>query len=147
MNAVISLLLSATCRLASTTPAWVMAHRRLPYLVAINCFDGLQYHDPPEVRHALAIAGDVPVLSCDARNRESTKHVLIFIGDHNDPLRVSSCRLTDAHVEYVDQAQLVDPDQAPVTLFHPIAAHGGRLYLRTATHIAVADLADDHNRQ
>ena len=31
-------------------------HRRLPYLVAINCFDGMQYHDPQDVRDALAIS-------------------------------------------------------------------------------------------
>ena len=48
-------------------------HRRLPYLVAINCFDGIQYHDANDVREALAISGDVPVLTCDARTRESTK--------------------------------------------------------------------------
>ena len=31
-------------------------HRRLPYLVAINCFDGMQYHDAQDVRDALAIS-------------------------------------------------------------------------------------------
>ena len=31
-------------------------HRRLPYLVAINCFDGVQYHDANDVREALAIS-------------------------------------------------------------------------------------------
>ena len=31
-------------------------HRRLPYLVAINCFDGVQYHDANDVRDALAIS-------------------------------------------------------------------------------------------
>ena len=35
-------------------------HRRLPYLVAINCFDGVQYHDANDVREALAISPDVP---------------------------------------------------------------------------------------
>ncbi|TCB99775.1 ATP-binding protein [Micromonospora zingiberis] len=57
-------------------------HRRLPYLVAINCFDGMQYHDPQDVREALAISSHVPVVACDARNRESTKHVLISLVEY-----------------------------------------------------------------
>jgi uncharacterized protein len=57
-------------------------HRRLPYLVAINCFDGMQYHNASDVRDALAIASDVPVVSCDARNRESTKNVLISLVEY-----------------------------------------------------------------
>ncbi|GAA3929359.1 ATP-binding protein [Amorphoplanes auranticolor] len=57
-------------------------HRRLPYLVAINCFDGMQYHNAQDVRDALAISSDVPVVSCDARNRESTKNVLISLVEY-----------------------------------------------------------------
>jgi signal recognition particle receptor subunit beta len=57
-------------------------HRRLPYLVAINCFDGMQYHNASDVRDALAIGTDVPVVSCDARNRESTKNVLISLVEY-----------------------------------------------------------------
>jgi signal recognition particle receptor subunit beta len=62
-------------------------HRRLPYLVAINCFDGVQYHDPNDVREALAISHDVPVLSCDARSRDSTKQILIALVEHVLSLR------------------------------------------------------------
>lgn len=62
-------------------------HRRLPYLVAINCFDGIQYHDANDVREALAISNDVPVLTCDARTRESTKNVLIALVEHVLSLR------------------------------------------------------------
>jgi signal recognition particle receptor subunit beta len=62
-------------------------HRRLPYLVAINLFDGVQYHDANDVREALAISGDVPVLSCDARSRESTKNILIALVEHVLSLR------------------------------------------------------------
>jgi signal recognition particle receptor subunit beta len=62
-------------------------HRRLPYLVAINCFDGIQYHDAADVRDALAIPAEVPILSCDARSRESTKQVLIALVEHVLSLR------------------------------------------------------------
>ncbi|HEX5739955.1 MAG TPA: ATP/GTP-binding protein [Pilimelia sp.] len=57
-------------------------HRRLPYLIAINCFDGMQYHDPRDVRDALAVSSEVPVVPCDARNRESTKQVLISLVEY-----------------------------------------------------------------
>ncbi|MGE5830155.1 MAG: GTP-binding protein [Micromonosporaceae bacterium] len=62
-------------------------HRRLPYLVAINCFDGVQYHEATDVREALAISPEVPVLSCDARIRESTKQILIALVEHVLSLR------------------------------------------------------------
>ena len=62
-------------------------HRRLPYLVAINCFDGVQYHDPNDVREALAIPHEIPVLSCDARSRDSTKNILIALVEHVLSLR------------------------------------------------------------
>ena len=42
----------------------------------------MQYHDAEDVRDALAISSDVPVVSCDARNRESTKHVLISLVEY-----------------------------------------------------------------
>lgn len=57
-------------------------HRRLPYLVAINCFDGMQYHGGDDVRDALAISSDVPVVTTDARNRDSTKQVLISLVEY-----------------------------------------------------------------
>lgn len=62
-------------------------HRRLPYLVAINCFDGIQYHDAADVREALAIPPEVPILACDARSRESTKQVLIALVEYVLSLR------------------------------------------------------------
>jgi signal recognition particle receptor subunit beta len=57
-------------------------HRQLPYLVAINCFDGVQYHNAQDVREALAISPEIPVVSCDARTRESTKQVLISLVEY-----------------------------------------------------------------
>jgi signal recognition particle receptor subunit beta len=57
-------------------------HRRLPYLIAINCFDGNQYHTAQDVRDALAISPDIPIVACDARNRDSTKQVLISLVEY-----------------------------------------------------------------
>ena len=61
--------------------------RKLPYLVAVNCFDGVQYHNADDVREALAVSPEVPVVPCDARSRESTKQVLIALVEHVLSLR------------------------------------------------------------
>jgi signal recognition particle receptor subunit beta len=50
--------------------------------VAVNCFDDQPRHDPEQVRYALDLDPDVPVLLCDARLRESSKHVLITLMEH-----------------------------------------------------------------
>ena len=50
--------------------------RRLPYVLGVNCFDGMLRHDIEDVREALAIDPSVPILTVDARDRESTKQAL-----------------------------------------------------------------------
>ena len=54
----------------------------LPFLVASNTFFGDQLHQPEEIREALAVPANVPVLLCDARERQSTKHILIELVQH-----------------------------------------------------------------
>jgi hypothetical protein len=56
--------------------------RRLPYIVAINRFEGVLHHRVNDVREALTIDQGVPVVTCDARNRESTKQILITLVEH-----------------------------------------------------------------
>ncbi|MEV0085309.1 MULTISPECIES: ATP/GTP-binding protein [Saccharopolyspora] len=56
--------------------------RRLPYIVGLNCFDGTLLHRVEEVREAIAIPPDVPIVTCDARNRESTKQALIRLVEY-----------------------------------------------------------------
>ncbi|HEY1572159.1 MAG TPA: ATP/GTP-binding protein [Pseudonocardiaceae bacterium] len=56
--------------------------RRLPYIVAINRFEGVLHHRVNDVREALTIDQGVPVVTCDARNRESTKQSLITLVEH-----------------------------------------------------------------
>ncbi|MGX7826427.1 GTP-binding protein [Actinokineospora sp. 24-640] len=43
----------------------------LPFVVVVNMFDGLLAHDLEEVRDALALSPDVPLVTCDARDRAS----------------------------------------------------------------------------
>jgi len=57
-------------------------NRNLPYLVGVNCFDGARRYDASEIRQALAIPGHVPLELCDARDRESAKHLLIVMSRH-----------------------------------------------------------------
>ena len=56
--------------------------RELPFVVAINCFDGIQVHSIEDVRDALMISAHVPVLVGDARERRSAKTVLIELVEH-----------------------------------------------------------------
>jgi len=56
--------------------------RELPFVVAINCFDGIQIHSIEEVRDALMISAHVPILVGDARVRRSAKTVLIKLVEH-----------------------------------------------------------------
>ena len=53
-----------------------------PFVVAVNCFDDAPHYDTDDVRIALDLDPDTPVLPCDARDRESVKQVLITLVGH-----------------------------------------------------------------
>jgi uncharacterized protein len=53
--------------------------RRLPFVVAINCFDDAPRYETEEVRLALDLDSDVPLVLCDARDLSSVKQVLITL--------------------------------------------------------------------
>jgi uncharacterized protein len=57
--------------------------RKLPFVVAINCFDGILAHAVEDVREALMIPAHIPVLVGDARVRESAKSILIELVQQN----------------------------------------------------------------
>jgi signal recognition particle receptor subunit beta len=61
--------------------------RRLPFLVAVNCFDDAPDYQVSDVRLALNLDPHVPVLLCDARSRQSGKEVLIALMEHVIRLR------------------------------------------------------------
>jgi uncharacterized protein len=56
--------------------------RETPFIVAVNCFDGAPAYDVEHVRVALDLDPDVPVMLCDARERESAKQVLVTLVEH-----------------------------------------------------------------
>jgi signal recognition particle receptor subunit beta len=51
--------------------------RRIPFVVAVNRFDGTLAYTADEVRNALELRPHVPVVQCDARSRESVVEVLL----------------------------------------------------------------------
>jgi uncharacterized protein len=53
-----------------------------PFVVAVNCFDNAPRYEPDDIQIALDLDPWVPVLLCDARNRESVKKVLIALVRH-----------------------------------------------------------------
>ena len=48
----------------------------VPFVVALNLFDGVHVHDPGEVREALALHPDIPMIAGDARDFEATVDIL-----------------------------------------------------------------------
>ncbi|GAA2738200.1 ATP/GTP-binding protein [Actinocorallia aurantiaca] len=56
--------------------------RGLPFIIAVNCFDGARRHNPQDIRTALDLDERVPVVLCDARSRESAKEALITLVTH-----------------------------------------------------------------
>jgi uncharacterized protein len=78
-----AVVLADTRRLADCFPS-VDYFERLgtPFLVAVNCFDAEQPYTVDSVRDALDLDPLVPVLLCDARDRQSSKRVLIALIEH-----------------------------------------------------------------
>jgi len=53
--------------------------RGVPFVVGVNCFDGVAKHRLEDVREALQIPAHVPMLYTDARSRAATKQTLIAL--------------------------------------------------------------------
>jgi len=78
-----AVVLADTRRLADSFPAIDYFERReIPFIVALNCFDGARRYDTEDVRAALDLEPGQPVILCDARSRESAKEVLITLVEH-----------------------------------------------------------------
>ena len=70
-------------RLADCFPAIdYFEEARLPFIVAINGFDGYYPHAADEVRDALTLSPEIPIVQVDARDRASTKSTLITLVEH-----------------------------------------------------------------
>jgi uncharacterized protein len=66
----------------SFSPIDFFESRRVPYLVAVNLFDGAPRYAEREIREALAVSPETPLVMCDARVRDSVKHTLIALVEY-----------------------------------------------------------------
>lgn len=58
-----------------------LEHHGMSFIVAVNDFGGPR-RSIEQVRNALSLSADVPVIECDARQRASSKKVLITLVNH-----------------------------------------------------------------
>ncbi|MFD0774605.1 ATP/GTP-binding protein [Streptomonospora algeriensis] len=78
-----AVVLADTRRLDTCFPAVdFFERRRIPFVIAVNRFDGAHDYGIEEVRGAVDVSEDVPILLADARDRQSSKSVLLVLVEH-----------------------------------------------------------------
>jgi uncharacterized protein len=83
LGALGAVVLADTRRLADSFPSVDYFERRgLPFVVAVNCFEGAKRFRPETVRTALDLNAGVPVVLCDARQRTSSRDVLVTLVEY-----------------------------------------------------------------
>jgi uncharacterized protein len=83
LGALGAVVMADTRRLADSFPSVDYFERRgLPFVVAVNCFEGAKRFSPDVVRTALDLNPDVPVVLCDARVRPSSRDVLVTLVEY-----------------------------------------------------------------
>jgi uncharacterized protein len=82
-GAIGAIVLADTRRLSdSFTAIDYFEARRVPFVLAVNTFDGERTHDIAAVRDAVQVDHSVPMLFCDARRRPDVKNALIAVVEH-----------------------------------------------------------------
>ena len=79
--------------------------RRIPFVVAVNRFDGAFFYSVDEVRSALKLRDQVPVVECDARSRQSAVEVLLCL------------------VQYLLDTDIEPESARPVVAAHTVGGH------------------------
>src|SRR5215813_7288033 len=83
LGALGAIVLADTRRLEDCFPSIDYFERHnTPFIVAVNCFDGDQQYSVESVRSALDLDPGVPIVMCDARDRESGKQTLIALVEY-----------------------------------------------------------------
>jgi uncharacterized protein len=83
LGALGAVVLADTRRLADCFPAIDYFERReIPFIIALNVFDGSRRYSVEDVRMALDLDANLPIIMCDARSKESAKEVLITLIEH-----------------------------------------------------------------
>ncbi|MFU8855154.1 GTP-binding protein [Micromonospora sp. SL1-18] len=82
-GAIGAIVLVDTRRLDTSFPAIdYFERRKIPFVAAVNRFHGECLYTEAEVRSALELQSNVPLLWCDARDRTSSKDTLIQLVQH-----------------------------------------------------------------
>ncbi len=82
-GAIGGVVLADTRRLADCFPALdYFESCGLPFVVAVNHFEGTTAYGGDDVREALSVPGHIPVLVCDARKRYSVVEALLALCAH-----------------------------------------------------------------
>ena len=82
-GAIGAVILIDTRRLADSFGAIdYMEQRGVPFICALNAFDGIQHHTIDDVRNALQLDHQTPFIITDARNRQAVKQVLVNLVEH-----------------------------------------------------------------
>src|ERR1700727_1319483 len=90
-GAIGAVVLVDTRRLADSFPAVdYFEAADLPFIVAVNGFHGQFPHGVQDVREALSVSPNVPVVQCNARGRKSTKSTLIALVEHARATQLST---------------------------------------------------------
>jgi uncharacterized protein len=83
LGALGAVVMADTRRLADSFPSVDYFERSgMPFVVAVNCFEGAKRFRPEAVRSALDLNPDVPVVLCDARQRVSCRDVLVTLVEY-----------------------------------------------------------------
>jgi signal recognition particle receptor subunit beta len=89
LGALGAIVLADTRRLESSFAAVDFFEQRgIPFAIGVNCFHGRRDASPEDVRRALDLGPEVPVVLCDVRERASSKELLLALLDrvHRDAL-------------------------------------------------------------
>ncbi|WP_310530153.1 ATP/GTP-binding protein [Nocardioides sp.] len=83
LGAIGAIVIVDTARLdESFSPLDYFEAKGLPFIVAVNQFDGLEKYTLEQVQAALALPPEVPIISVDARDRDSAKAALIRVTEY-----------------------------------------------------------------
>ncbi|MDF5752698.1 ATP/GTP-binding protein [Spongiactinospora sp. TRM90649] len=89
-GAIGAVVLIDTRRLADSFPAVdYFEEAELPFVVAVNGFNGEYSHTEQDLREALTLAPHIPIVKTDARARESVKSTLITLVEHALTIRMA----------------------------------------------------------
>ncbi len=83
LGAIGAIVIVDTARLdESFSPLDYFEAKGLPFIVAVNQFDGLEQYTLDQVKQALALPPEVPIIAIDARDRDSAKGALIRVTEY-----------------------------------------------------------------